>query len=90
MCIHPPSIKRSSTNSHHLNSCTSLFKDLCDPCNYVDSIKEIESHENDLIIMHLNIRSMINKKNKLANILEQNSIDVAVLNETWLHSDNKK
>ena len=40
--------------------------------------------------MHLNIRSMISKKSELATILEQNSIDVALLNETWLHSDNKK
>ena len=90
MCIHPSSNKLKSANTHQLNSSISLFEDVYDPCNYVNSIKDLESHENYLIVMHLNIRSMINKKNELANILEQNSIDIALLSETWLHSDNKK
>ena len=62
MCIHPSSIKLKSANIHQLNSSISLFEDVYDPCNYVNSIKDLESHENDLIVMHLNIRSVINKK----------------------------
>ena len=62
-----------------------------DQCDYVD-IKDTINYNpngNNLLIMHLNVRGMINKQlelNQLLNTLEKNGskIDIVTLNETFL------
>ena len=93
MCIHP------KTNLLSMSNCldkfgrstlsSSLFDDLADPCCYIDSIKELNADSNDLIVTHLNIRSLSNKLVGLSNLLQDTSSDVCLLNETWLNDRNK-
>ena len=68
---------------------TALFDKLVDPSCYIDSIKEVEADDSDLIVMPLNIRSMVNKTKPLTNLLEETSVDVCLLNETWLSTHTK-
>ena len=68
---------------------SNLFDELSDPCCYIDSFKELAADEHDLIVMHLNIRSIANKQVGLSDLLQETSTDVCLLNETWL-TDRKK
>ena len=66
-----------------------------DRCDYfeLDDNKCWISNPGDLTILQLNIRGLFGKQNELRNILNSicgaNKIDIALLQETWLTSDNK-
>ena len=68
---------------------SSVFDKITDPCHYIDSIKELEASDSDLIIMHYNIRSLFSKIDSLNSLLQETLADVCLLNETWLNDYNK-
>ena len=93
MCIHPKSTLRNVSNCldqfDRSTLSSSLFDEISDPCCYIDSVKELAANEQDLIVIHLNIRSIANKQVGLIDLLQETSTDVCLLNETWL-TDRKK
>ena len=58
-------------------------------CNYVETIAELNSNDQDLITLHINIRSLIHKQDDLKSLLNNYDVDVCSLNETWLTKENK-
>ena len=52
-------------------------------------MKELEADDSDLLVMHLNIRSLAGKVTALSDLLIDTSTDVCLLNETWLNEYNK-
>ena len=55
-------------------------------CDYVDfdSINELKPTKNDLSIMQLNIRGLLNKQDQLNEIINECQADAILLCETWL------
>ena len=55
-------------------------------CDYVDfdSINELIPTNNDLSIMQLNIRGLLNKQDRLNEIINECQADAILLCETWL------
>ena len=55
-------------------------------CDYVDfeSINELKPTNNDLSIMQLNIRGLLNKQDRLNEIINECQADAILLCETWL------
>ena len=55
-------------------------------CDYVDfeSINELKPTNNDLSIMQLNIRGLLNKQDRLNEIINECQANVILLCETWL------
>ena len=65
--------------------------DFIDNCDYLDNdeLKDIKITKNDLSILQLNIRGLINKQIELSKILNTSNkkkIDVVILSETWLNN----
>ena len=58
---------------------------------YVLPTELADLSENDLNIMHLNVRGLINKQDSLHRLLTalggKNKVSIVSLNETWLHND---
>ena len=94
MCLHPKIIDFDVSNCTdkfgQSTLSSNLFDEIADPCCYIYSVKELESDELDLIVMHLNIHSLAGKINNLTALLLDTSTDVCLLNETWLNAFNKK
>ena len=55
-------------------------------CDYVDFdlINELKPTKNDLSIMQLNIRGLLNKQDQLNEIINECQADAILLCETWL------
>ena len=94
MCIHPKD-NTSSIDVNKLledlnNSHTDMdeFHEFAGSCNYHSGIDDLDSKTADLRIMHLNIRSVLNKQNDLLKLLQTGKIDICLLNETWLNKSN--
>ena len=88
MCLHP------KTNHHLKNSsglefdfCTGLLEDNIISCEYVDVTPE--KNKSSLRILQLNIRGILSKQHELRDLLITNSIDVALICESWLTSRNE-
>ena len=64
------------------------FHEFAGSCNYHSSFDDLESVSVDLQIMHLNIRSMLNKQSDLLKLLYLGKIDICMLKETWLKKTN--
>ena len=70
--------------------------DIVDSCDYLDygELTGDRSVMNNLTVLQLNIRGLLNKQDKLKNLLSdiKNDIrvDVAMLVETWLNKNNSK
>ena len=81
MCIHPK-IKFEQIDCLDAFGRTTLFSsifdEITDPCHYVDSIKELEASDSDLIIMHYNIRSLFSKIDSLNSLLQETSAYVCL------------
>ena len=66
-----------------------------DRCDYfeLDDNKCWQSNHGDLTILQLNIRGLFGKQNELRNMLNSicgaNKVDIVLLQETWLTSENK-
>ena len=66
-----------------------------DRCDYfeLDDNKCWQSNRGDLTILQLNIRGLFGKQNELRNMLNSicgvNKVDIVLLQETWLTSENK-
>ena len=94
MCLHPKDIGFAVSNCvdklGHSTLSSNLFDEIVDLCCYIDSVKELEADDLDLIVMQLNIRSLTGKVNTLQDLLSDTSADVCLLNETWLNEHNKK
>ena len=92
MCIHP-TIKIEKTGCldafGRTTLSSSIFDEITDPCHFVDSIKELDATDSDLIIMHYNIRSLFSKIDSLNSLLQETSVDVCLLNESWLNDYNR-
>ena len=92
MCIHPKKNLLSLSNCldkfRRSTLSSSLFDEITDPCCYIDSIKELNADDSDLIVTHLNIHSLSHKLVGLNNMLQDTSSDVCLLNETWLNDRN--
>ena len=65
-------------------------------CDYVEStdLNSLSPHVSNLRIIHLNIRGLISKQSELLSLLTNGfgtakSIDIAMLNETWLRKETK-
>ena len=67
-----------------------------DTCNYIDTeeLETLNCTPNDLTIGFLNIRGLISKQSDVTKFLTQSikrkQIDVLLLTETWLTSNNKQ
>ena len=66
-----------------------------DDCVYLDSteLDAMQTSLSDLSVLQLNVRGLINKQSDLTNILEygsKNTVNVALLCETWLRHDTTK
>ena len=65
-----------------------------DNCDYLDhdEFKEVTINRNDLSIIQINIRGIINKQAELSKVLNTSNkkkIDIAILSETWLSDASK-
>ena len=67
--------------------------DACDYLDYGELIKD-KSDMNNLTVLQLNIHGILNKQDKLKNLLndirKDSRVDVAMLVETWLNKNNDK
>ena len=61
-------------------------------CDYVDfeSIDDLKPTNNDLSIIQLNIRGLLNKQDRLNEIINECQADAILLCETWLKKTNRK
>ena len=57
-----------------------------DPKNLPDKISIVKKGKNELLIIHLNCRSVVNKEEDLWNLIKLLSPDIICLTETWLDS----
>ena len=70
--------------------------DIVDSCDYLDYAEQTKDRnvKNNLTVLQLNIRGLLNKQDKLKSLLNdiKNDIrvDVAMLVETWLNKNNGK
>ena len=70
--------------------------DIVDSCDYLDygELTSDRSVMNNLTVLQLNIRGLLNKQDKLKNLLSDikndSRVDVAMLVETWLNKNNSK
>ena len=55
-------------------------------CKYreIENLEELKPKINDLSIIHLNIRGLLNKQDQLKNLVKDTEADVILLCETWL------
>ena len=73
-----------------------LNNDIVDSCDYLDyeELTDDRSVKNNLTVLQLNIRGLLNKQDKLKNLLSDikndSRVDVAMLVETWLNKNNSK
>ena len=93
MCLHPKN-RTSDVNkiAEELNNFYTNFDPLNEfakACNYVETIAELNSINQDLITLHINIRSLIHKQEDLKSLLNNFDVDVCSINETWLTKENK-
>ena len=65
------------------------LNEFANSCRYIDHISELVPGDMDLTLLHLNIRSILNKQDELKNLLSSNDIDICSLNETWLDNTTK-
>ena len=92
MCLTKP---LSLANKSRFESYNSLDDDVVwnDNCTYVDYDKymSISNSCNELQLIQLNIRGLVNKQAELSKLLyreHSNKVDVALLCETWIRSEN--
>ena len=54
-------------------------------CNYleIDTLRKLNTNQNDSVI-HLNIRSLLNKQDQLRKLITDTEVDIILLCETWL------
>ena len=70
--------------------------DIVDSCDYLDygELTSDRTVTNNLTVLQLNIRGLLNKQDKLKNLLSDikndSRVDVAMLVETWLNKNNSK
>ena len=70
--------------------------DIVDSCDYLDygELTGDRSVRDNLTVLQLNIRGLLNKQDKLKNLLSDikndSRVDVAMLVETWLKKNNSK
>ena len=73
-----------------------LNNDIVDSCDYLDygELTVDRSVKNNLTVLQLNIRGLLNKQDNLKNLLSDikndSRVDVAMLVETWLNKNNSK
>ena len=94
MCLHPKESDEidASKITDELNALTNDYDTLnefANSCRYIDHISELVPGDMDLTLLHLNIRSILNKQDELKNLLSSNDIDICSLNETWLDNTTK-
>ena len=89
MCLHPKLSPITQTHRDHYFDFSTGFLD-CDSisCDYVES-SEKEKHPSALRILQLNTRGILSKQDELRQLLINNSIDIALICETWLTSNNE-
>ena len=63
-------------------------------CDYVepgeDKIDMLSSNPTDLKVLQLNIRGLLNKQDRLLQLLHEHKVDIALLCETWLNPNTEK
>ena len=63
-------------------------------CEYVvsgeDNTELLSSSPNDLNVLQLNIRGLLNKQDRLTTLLHEHKVDIALLCETWLNNKTEK
>ena len=88
MCLHPKTLKNVNNDLLdrpivHSNYCT-----FADNCDYVSVDNQMLIENTDLAVLQLNIRGLINKLDKLNNLLNKSFSnkrpDILILCETWL------
>ena len=55
-------------------------------CNYqeIENLEGLKPKKNDIGIIQLNIRGLLNKQDQLKNLVNDTEADVTLLCETWL------
>ena len=82
---------RKANESHNLS--TDLGFNWDDTCDYLtyDSLETPQTNNNDLRVVHLNIRGLKGKLAELNNLLVNlKSPEIIILNETWLKEGDTK
>ena len=72
--------------------CYNLSSELELPlCDYIDieDLEGLKPHKNDLSVLQLNIRGLLNKQGQLRDLMINCETDVALLCETWLKKDTE-
>ena len=73
-----------------------FYNEIVDSCDYLDygELTKDKSDKNNLTVLQLNIRGILNKQDKLKTLLNDikndSRVDVAMLVETWLNKNNDK
>ena len=89
MCIIPKTKK--TNNVHNFLSHVEPITDDGDQCIYVDELSEIDTTDDLLTLIQLNIHGLLSKQDHLIDILtKRGEIDLCLVNETWLTEYNKK
>ena len=88
MCI--ISQKKNKNNVHSFLNDDSFTTDNMDYCNYVDELSELDTTDDLLTLIQLNIRGLLSKQDRLTELLTKHGeIDLCLVNETWLTEHNK-
>ena len=95
MCVHKPiarspaDLNKMSEYKDSMQTDIEILSEFSSECCYYDQKQELVVYQNDLSIMHLNIRSLLLKQNDLIHLMKDPFVDVCLLNETWLNDQNK-
>ena len=95
MCVHKLTRNANSDLNKISEYKTSMQTDIdvlnkfSHKCCYYDNKHELMVYQNDLSIMHLNVRNLLPKQADLAHLIKDPFVDVCLLNQTWLNSQNK-
>ena len=88
MCLTPRN-NPSALNKEALSK-NNLPIDINDNCDYIEDIREISKTDEDFLIVHWNIRSLVHKCSEIEKILNNptSKVDICILSEMWLKEDS--
>ena len=72
----------------HYNLSSELDLPACDYVE-VEQLEGLRPYKNDLSVLQLNIRGLLNKQGRLRDLMNNGMIDVVLLCETWLNKETE-
>ena len=90
-----PPTKMGNFDMPNLHTNYDLREDLnLNICDYVepgeDNMDMLSLNPTDLKVLQLNIRGLLNKQDRLLQLLHEHKVDIALLCETWLNPNTEK